>query len=74
MKTLWIRFWAATPPFWIKVQKNATAIGTVLVAIWVAHTQLGLELPADIQSIIKYGIVSCIVITGTAQFTKIDVK
>lgn len=73
MKEIWLRIKAETPIFWQKIRSWAIGIGGSAVALWTANTQLALELPVDFVSILKYIIVACVAIAGTATLTKTDV-
>lgn len=69
IKELWNRLISDVPVFWKKVQSVAISFGIAAVAVWVANSQLGLELEPLAITICKYTIVVCCVITGQAQFT-----
>ena len=58
------------PDFFKKMQKIAFSIGGSAIAVQVAYTTFGLNLPSWLLSVIGYLIAACVAIAGTAQLTK----
>lgn len=70
MKTIYLRLKAEMPKFW-RIYRNVMAfICTGSTAVWIANTELQLNFPDMIVSILKYAIFVTLFCGFTAQMTK----
>jgi hypothetical protein len=67
---LWVRLKSRTPKFWKQIQLLSASVGALAYAI----IQVDLDINTNITSTLNYVVFACIIIAGTAQFTKEDKK
>jgi hypothetical protein len=70
LSTVVKRVRSKTPRFWKKIRTYAISLGSSLVAVLLANSQLDLELHPTIITVVKYSVAIMAAIAGTAQLTK----